>query len=283
MYFDFLFWYVLVSVFVFGAVCGSFLNCVIWRAYVNESAATGRSYCPKCRHRLAARDLVPLVSFFSLGGRCRYCKKPISWQYPLIEALTGVAFAAAAWQFVPGVFTGLFPALALAKLFIYWGIISTLIVIFVADLRWYFIPDGAVISGLFFAAALHAQQMAEAWTIIHRVETDILVNAALSAVLAGSFFLAIYMFSRGTWMGFGDVKYALFMGWLLGFPDVAVGLFLAFFFGAIIGLGLVAGQRKKMSSQVPFGPFLVCGTAAALFFAGPIIDWYWSISIGPNF
>jgi len=275
---DTLFWYVFTSIFIVGAVFGSFLNCVIWRAYANESAAHGRSYCPKCRHKLSWKDLVPLFSYLGLAGKCRYCKKPISAQYPIVEAVTGIAFVAAAYVFFPGMFYGNFSFLNLAELFSYWVVISALIVIFVADLKWYFIPDGAVVTGLIAALALRVLQFFQSAYTFHEFDASIITNPLLSSVLAASFFLAIFLVSRGTWMGFGDVKYALLMGLALGFPGVLLGLFLAFFFGAILGLSLVAGQKKKMSSQIPFGPFLVGGTAVALFFSDPIIGWYLSLS-----
>lgn len=275
---DILFWYIFVSIFTIGVIIGSFLNCVIWRAYANESAARGRSYCPKCRHRLSWKDLVPLFSFLILRGKCRYCKEPISFQYPLVEAATGVVFVAAAGVFYPFIFHGIFSIYALIELAAYWAVFSSLIVIFVADLKWYFIPDGAIISGLIAALILRGAQFFENARIFHGYDTSIIVNPLLAAIVAASFFLAIFLVSRGAWIGFGDVKYALLMGLALGFPDVALGLFLAFFFGAILGLSLVAGQKKKMSSQIPFGPFLVAGTAVALFFSGPIIGWYLSLS-----
>lgn len=275
---DILFWYIFISIFAVGVIIGSFLNCIIWRAYANESAARGRSYCPKCRHQLSWKDLVPLFSFLILRGRCRYCQKPISCQYPLVEAATGVVFVAAAWVFYPFIFRGIFSVFPLIELAAYWAILSSLIVIFVADLKWYFIPDGAIIAGFAAAAILRGAQFFESARIFHEYDASIIVNPFLSAIVAASFFLAIFLVSRGTWIGFGDVKYALLMGLALGFPDVILGLFLAFFFGAILGLSLVAGQKKKMSSQIPFGPFLVGGTAVALFFSAPIISWYLSLS-----
>ena len=273
---DFLFWYILVSIFILGVIIGSFLNCVIWRSYANESAARGRSYCPKCRHQLKSSDLVPLFSFLALGGRCRYCKEKISIQYPLVEAATGVFFVAAALVFAPAIFSGDFDFIKCSQLLSYWLILSSLMVIFVADLRWYFIPDGAVISGLAGAVILRFLQFNETASLLGQSVSaaESIFNPLLSAIFAASFFLALFLVSRGTWMGFGDVKYAFLMGLTLGFPDILVGLFLAFFFGAILGLGLVAGKRKKMSSQIPFGPFLVAGTLAALFFSPAIINWY---------
>ena len=79
-------------IFIFGLFIGSFLNCVIYRLEQGESFLKGRSYCPNCKHQLAWYDLLPVLSFLFLRGRCRYCKKPISWQYPIVELFTGIVF-----------------------------------------------------------------------------------------------------------------------------------------------------------------------------------------------
>ena len=274
---DFIFWYIVSCIFVIGTVIGSFLNCLIWRSHCGESVAAGRSYCPTCRHELAWYDLVPVFSFLSLGARCRYCSKPISWQYPAVELASGLAFVAAAWSFTPQILIGGFSLLILAKLLAYWLFFSSLAVIFVTDLRWYYIPDGATVSGIVAAAVFTFLNAGGGypWRFFDR---DMATGALVSAVFATSFFLAIFLVSRGKWMGFGDVKYAVLMGLGLGFPGILVGMFFANFFGAILGLVLVARGKKKMSSQVPFGPFLVAGTLIAIFFTGPIFNWYISLT-----
>lgn len=278
MVLNFLSWYLFVSIFIIGVICGSFLNCVIWRFYVNESAAHGRSYCPKCRHKLSWYDLIPLFSFFLLQGKCRYCKKPISWQYPLIEALTGVVFVVVAWVFYPGIFIGDFSFLGLAKLFAYWAILSSLIVVFVTDIKWYLIPDGAVISGSIAAIFLNVLYFQDNYEILNRFDVNIIIDPFLAAFFSMAFFLMIFLISKGKWMGFGDVKYSFLMGLILGLPDVLIAIFLANFFGAIIGIGLITAGKKTMSSEIPFGPFLVVGTLAALFFSSPLLNWYLSLS-----
>ncbi|MFZ3073859.1 MAG: prepilin peptidase [Minisyncoccales bacterium] len=274
---DILFWYVFVSIFAVGMIIGSFLNCLIWRSYNNESALAGRSYCPNCRHKLAWFDLIPAFSFLFLRAKCRYCEKPISWQYPAVELATGILFVAAARVFAPGIFNGYLPVISALELLAYWVILSSLVVVFVADLRWYFIPDGAIAAGIFGAAVLMSAQFFESNFIFHRSDWSIIFNPLLSGLFAALFFLAVFLVSRGKWIGFGDVKYALLMGLALGFPETLLALFLANFFGAIIGLGLIAARRKKMSSEIPFGPFLVGGTLIALFFPGSILNWYLSI------
>ncbi|PJA84391.1 MAG: hypothetical protein CO144_01935 [Candidatus Nealsonbacteria bacterium CG_4_9_14_3_um_filter_35_11] len=86
--------------------------------------------------------------------------------------------------------------------------------------------------------------------------------------------MAIFLISRGKWLGFGDVKLAFFMGLFLGFPDILVALFLAFLIGAMIGLGLIIFKKKGLKSEIPFGPFLITGTLIALFWGNQIINWY---------
>jgi len=275
---DIIFWYVFFSIFIFGLIIGSFLNCLIWRAHVNESALAGRSYCPKCRHELSWIDLVPVFSFLFLKGRCRYCSGTISWQYPAVELVTSGLFLAVAFRFFPQIFSGEISLFSLLNLTAYWGIIAALVVIFVADLRWYFIPDGAVIFGLAAAVFLRVAVFFQDAHFLRRYDMQTLADPLLSAMLAGAFFLAIFLVSRGRWIGFGDVKYAFFMGIVLGFPGILVGLFMANFFGAIIGSGLIAAKKKKMSSEIPFGPFLVGGTLVAMFFSQAIFDWYITIN-----
>lgn len=256
---DILFWFIFVSIFALGVIIGSFLNCLIWRSYTGESALKGRSYCPKCKHKLAWTDLVPLFSFLALGAKCRYCKKPISWQYPAVELATGALFVAAVWGFAPEIFLGGLTAISSIELLAYWTALAALVVIFVADLRWYFIPDGALVSGIAAAALLRGLQFIQSGYVFGRFDFTVLANPLLSSIGAAAFFLAIFLLSRGKWIGFGDVKYALLMGLVLGFPDVLIGLFLANFFGAIIGLVLIAAGKKNMKSEIPFGPFLVAG------------------------
>ena len=272
----FLFWYISFSIFVIGIVIGSFLNCVIWRAYCGESAAKGRSYCPKCRHQLAWYDLLPVLSFFFLRGKCRYCGKPISWQYPTVELATALFFWVAAVVLVPQVFGGYFSVLSVVKLMAYWIFLASLMVVLVVDLRWYFIPDGAILSGS-IAAVVYTFINAGGGYPWRFFDIDMVWAAVMSAFFAASVFLTIFLVSRGKWIGFGDVKYAILMGLACGFPGILIAMFFANFFGAILGLALVARGKKKMSSAVPFGPFLVAGTVIAIFFTDDIFNWYLSL------
>ena len=235
--------------FIFGLFVGSFLNCVIYRIEKGKSFITGRSFCPRCNHELAWYDLIPVFSFLVLKGKCRYCQKRISMQYPLIELLTGFLFFLAGFYFGFNLY-----ALLMIPLFI---------IIAVYDLKHFLIPDKVVY--LAIGLALLASLVSFQWQNI---------VAGLSASL---FFFLIWHFSKGKWMGFGDVQIALAMGFFLGFPNILVGLFLSFFIGAVTGIVLMMLKRKKMKSEVPFGGFLVLGTFLALFFGNEIVNWYLSL------
>ena len=139
---------IFIFVFVIGLTIGSFLNCLIWRLHKKESMM-GRSYCPKCHHKLAWYDNIPVFSFLVLGGKCRYCKKKISWQYPVVEFITGVLFVIAFFRIYDlgfgildfDLFLILNHKLEIINLFRDWFIIAVMIVVFIYDLRWYLILD----------------------------------------------------------------------------------------------------------------------------------------------
>jgi leader peptidase (prepilin peptidase) / N-methyltransferase len=252
-----------VFVFIFGLCIGSFLNCFIYRLE-EEKTMQGRSFCPNCKHVLSFLDLFPVFSFLFLGGKCRYCHKKISLQYPLSELVTGILFLlifyfAPILAGAPGRMTGWIWGLNLVFLFY---ITSALIIIFIYDLKHYLIPDKI----LFPAIAVSL--------IYNLIYYQNILNGLLAVVVGSGFFLFIFLISRGRAMGFGDVKLAILMGFLLGFPNILVALFLAFFFGAIIGLILMIYKGKSLKSEIPFGPFLIAGTFIALLCGNQIIQWY---------
>ena len=255
MMFNFL---IYLSIFVFGLIFGSFLNCVIYRLHSGESFLKGRSYCPNCQHILSWPDLIPVFSFLILKGKCRYCHKPISLQYPLVELATGTVFLLIFWNLEFGIWDLLFRLL----------ISCFLIIIFVYDLKHYIIPDKVIYPAIgiaffyrLFEICLSAEALAKAENLGF-------------GILPSLFFLAIIIFSREKWLGFGDFKLAILMGLFLGWPKILVALFLAFFIGAIIGIELIILGKKTLKSEIPFGPFLVSGTFLAMFFGQKLIDTY---------
>lgn len=243
--------------FIFGCSIGSFLNVVICRLETGEDIVKKRSHCPKCNKILKWHDLVPAFSFFWLKGKCRFCKSKISWQYPLVELSTGILFLLLAWQYA-----------GLIKLLFLFFLTACLIVIFVYDLKHYLIPDRIVYPAI-IVTLLYRLYNNGNWDISG------FLWALLAAAASGGFFLLLYSFSKGAWMGFGDVKLAILMGLALGWPDIFAALFFAFFTGAIAGVSMIALGRKKMSSEIPFGPFLAGASILSLISnsAGYLINW----------
>ena len=242
--------------FVFGIIIGSFLNVVIYRLY-KGAAVTGYSACPSCRHRLSVSDLVPVISFLALGGRCRYCSKSISWQYPAVELACGLLFGYAASQaflsepfdFVPFAFQLLF--------------ISLLIVIFTFDFRYYLIPNEIVIIGAVAAMLMRIT-----------LSQHSIIDGVWGTLVVGGFFAVLYFISRGHWIGFGDVKLGIFLGLLLGFTNSLLMLLLAYVSGAIVGVALVIAKRKSMQGVLPFGTFLTAASIVMLISGDALREWY---------
>ncbi|MFZ1019504.1 MAG: prepilin peptidase [Minisyncoccia bacterium] len=228
--------------FIFGLIIGSFLNVVIFRLNTQKSfwkALGGRSGCMVCRHTLSWYELVPVFSFLGLKGRCLKCKTKISIQYPLVELATGIIFA------------GLFLKLQVFNFiyFYYAFIFALLLIIAVYDLKHKIIPDGLVfIFGLTAFAGLF---------LFHSFS----IMGFLSGFLIAFPFAFFWLISSGRWMGLGDAKLALGIGWLLPLSFAFSVLVLAFWVGAFVGLCLVVFSKKYgMKSEIPFAPYLVLGT-----------------------
>ena len=249
---DLIFSVIYFFVFVFGLCIGSFLNCAIYRLEEKEKI-TGRSFCPNCKHILYWQDLFPVFSFLFLTGKCRYCKQKISIQYPLVELATGFLFVL------------FFNPQNIVQSVFYLAISCFLIIIFVYDFKHYIIPDKILWPAVVIALIYDLLPPYDLWHIFYTF---------LAVVIAAGFFLAIFLFSKGKWMGFGDVKLSILMGLLLGMPNVLAALFLGFLFGAIIGVILMAFENKNLKSEIPFGPFLIAGSFIVMFCGNQLVQWY---------
>lgn len=255
-------------VFIFGLIIGSFLNVLIYRTIHGESPWTGRSRCDFCRRKINWYDNIPLLSYLMLRGKCRYCKKKITTQHLTIELLTGMLFV---WWYVMG--SAFFqltqtPLLYLQPLF--WLMVGILLlIIFVTDWLYQIIPDYATIA-LGILAFLYRLYLSYKG-VMHWQDFWL-------AILSGFVLMGILGFlwwiTRGRGMGFGDVKFALVMGWLLGWPRSLIAFFLAFVLGAFVGVLLIVFGKKKMRSKIAFGPFLVLATLLALMYGNQLWQWY---------
>jgi prepilin signal peptidase PulO-like enzyme (type II secretory pathway) len=154
-----------------------------------------------------------------------------------------------------------------------------LIIIFVYDLKYLLIPDLVIYLAI---GITFLYRLLDIWKF-NQLNFQLLVNPLLSAFFASLFFLTIVLISKGKWMGTGDIYLAFLMGLILGWPNIFLALMLAFFIGAIIGVGLIAGKRKSLKSEIPFGPFLVLGTFLAIFFGQNIVGWYLNLCLFCSF
>ncbi len=251
---------VILFVFLLGLAIGSFLNVLIDRLPVGENVLVGRSHCDFCKKTLKWYELIPLFSFIIQGGKCRRCHKKLSLQYPLIELITGLGF----------VFFYQVLDYPIIILFAYWIIFSSLLVIFVADLKYQIIPDSMVVAGSIGAAVRLFSQISPIGFIG-------VLPYVLSAVGALGFFFFLWFITKGRGMGLGDVKLVFLLGLLLGFPGIIVALYAAFLTGAVVGVILILRGKKSLKGQVPFGPFLIIGTIVALQWMTPIIQFWASL------
>lgn len=250
-----MFLYFSTVVFIFGLIIGSFLNCLIWRLYKDETLG-GRSYCPQCRATIVWYDNIPVWSWLILGGRCRQCHKNISVQYPLVELITAGLFLLTFWaaQLSPN-----FSWLLLRD----WFLIITLVVVFVYDFRWQLVPMVVVWPMMVLILILNL--------ILGFPWLELLFFAALGTF----FFLIQYLVTRKRGIGEGDIWLGLLLG--LAFPSASqlfLIMLISYSLGAAFSLILLVNKKKDWKSAVALGPFLAIGAIITLIWGTRIIDWY---------
>lgn len=241
-------------IFVFGLVVGSFINCVLYRLYKNQSFIGGRSYCPNCKRQLGFWDLIPVFSFLFLRGKCRYCRQKISWQYPFIELITALIFCLVYWA------TGLNFLLLARNLFFS----AVLIIIFVFDLKYQLISDRIIIPAVIIAFLFNLF-LKISW-----------LNLVLGVIIGSSLFLIQYLISKGKWIGFGDIYLGFSMGAMLGWQKVILAIVLGYFIGSITAIVLLVSKKETLKSKIALGPFLVVGACIALLYGEEILNWYFN-------
>ncbi len=269
---------------VFGLSLGSFVNALVWRVHEKDvlndkkrltkadktyqrrlSISTGRSMCMSCGHELVPRDLIPVISWLRLRGKCRYCQAPIP-DTPLAEVLVAVLFVLSylAWPY------------SLAG----WGYVAFVawlaaIVLFVAlalyDARWYLLPNRLVFPligiAVLFRLTLAVQDMSHAGSIVMAGVWGVIVLAGL--------FYVLFQVSQEQWIGGGDVKLAVALGLFTGGPLAALLLlFLASTLGTLSALPLLLRGRSMRDTKVPFGPYLIAAAIFTVLYSGGILDWY---------
>lgn len=242
---------------ILGLLFGSFFNVLADRLSL-ERTILGRSMCDTCNHILAWYDLIPLISFALLKGRCRYCKASLSFGYPLSELFTSAVFALTYYFSTQTYWQEPLHIIHLV-------VAGILIVMFLSDIRYQIIPDEMQIV-LFLTSILRIY-----FLFSQNISFEIVKPYMLGAVVTMLPLLFVFLLSKGSGMGFGDVKYAVSMGLLLGLWNGLIGLYLAFVLGGVVGGMLLLLKKSKMKSKIAFGPFLFIATYLMMFFENDII------------
>lgn len=245
--------------FFLGLIIGSFLNVVIFRLNTQKTFG-GRSACLSCQHQLSWYELIPLFSFVFLRGRCKNCKTKISIQYPVVEFTVGLIFALLFVKFQDVFFSDVF---IFSLTYAYYALMFSLLVVIAAyDIRHKIIPD--VLSVVFGILAFVGLFLFKDY--IFSVHVPILLEF-LSGLIIATPFALLWLVSRGSWMGLGDAKLAIGLGWLFGIYSAFSGIVIAFWIGAIVGIMLIIFSKKYgMKSEIPLAPYLVLGTLLVFLF-----------------
>jgi leader peptidase (prepilin peptidase)/N-methyltransferase len=267
---------------ILGLCFGSFINALVWRLHQQSmpkkkraakdtdlSIVKGRSMCPNCKHALGLRDLIPVLSWLSSAGKCRYCGKPISWQYPIVELMTTGLFAASyvLWPFdlitVPDY-----------MLFTSWLVTLVLLVaLLVYDVKWMLLPNRLMVPLVGVSAVYAAIRIGLAENPLMA-----LLGVIGGIAVASGLFYVLFQVSNGKWIGGGDVKLGIAIGLLVTSPVLAMlTLFIASITGLIVMLPGVIRGKVGMTTQLPFGPFLIAGTIVTVLYGQVILDWYLNV------
>jgi prepilin signal peptidase PulO-like enzyme (type II secretory pathway) len=250
-------------IFLVGVCIGSFLNVAVFRTHEDESMVRGRSKCQSCEVPIGAKDLVPVLSYLRLKGRCRICKSVISWQYPVVELATGLLFLVmyltSDWNIAYEL--GLQDMTVL--LFRNFVFVSYLVIIFVYDLRHMLILDRFTLPAMIFALIANLWiGVVPAWSVL------------VGGLVLGGFFWLQFQISKGVWVGGGDIRLGALMGFMLGLEQGLVALLLAYVLGAIAGVIMIVSKKATRKTPIPFGTFLTIATVITLIMGQPMIDWY---------
>ncbi|MBC7765458.1 MAG: prepilin peptidase [Hyphomonadaceae bacterium] len=244
--------------FVIGIIIGSFLNVCIYRIPKKQSVITTPSHCPACDKRIAWYDLVPLLSYLILAGKCRNCKTNISLRYPLIELANALLYV-----LIATVLIGFKPEPILWRLAAFCFLTSVLLVITVIDFETYEIPDKILLVAFFVGIVYN----------IVRWDVNFSINSLIGFFAISVPLLLIAMLTKGS-MGGGDIKLMAVAGLFIGWKLMLAAFFIAIVLGGLISVGLLWTSIKKRKDPIPFGPFLALGIYLSILFGDDLIRWY---------
>lgn len=268
----------IVALVVLGLCLGSFVNALVYRLHEQSrksskskklSIVNGRSICVHCGHVLSWRDLIPVLSWTLLRGRCRYCNKPVSWQYPVVELAVAGLFVIS-YLFWPVIEAPLDSLDSYVNFIAWLAVLTGFTALFIYDLRWMLLPNRIIYPLLAFAAVLATYNILSADNVVQAS-----YDTLMSVVIASGVFYLLFLVSNGRWIGGGDVKLGLLIGLMLADPFKAfLMLMAASTLGTLLVLPGLLLKKLKTTSRIPFGPFLMAGALFAMLFGQTLIDWY---------
>lgn len=292
--------------FLLGTVLGSLSKALADRAITNRTF-WGHSNCEKCKKNLKWFDLIPIVSYLSTNGKCRYCQDKLSMEYLLIEILMGLLISLLFLITIPTNFfeLNIYKQIAIGlELLLKVFSVSILAIVFITDLKTGLIYDRITFPSIalgfiiLLVTAIYNVSVLYISLILNPIgkyllppQSDyffrhVLISSQplflgiLAAFLMLLFFGLIIVLTKGRGMGGGDLKYGIFLGLVLGFPNALLALMLAFLTGSIVGVALLLGGKKKFGQSIPFGPFLSLGALITLFYGNQIMNWYLNTNLG---
>lgn len=274
-----------------GACLGSFAGATVWRLRARQLAADkknkepydhkeytrlkklngkkllqDRSRCLECGYELKWYDLIPIVSWLALKGKCRSCKHFIGW-FELLMELGVMAFFVLSYAFWPG---GVHAGLEITHFVLWLAAGVAMAILFAYDLKWFLLPDSAVIALGVIGLAIVGVSAAETKDV-----AATLLTAVGAVGVLGGLYAVLFAVSKGRWVGFGDVKLGAALGLVLvDWQLSAVALFFANFIGCLIVIPLLASKKLQRNSHIPFGPLLIAGAVLTWFIGWHVLDWY---------
>lgn len=252
---------------VVGAAMGSFAGALAWRLHAGRNFVSDRSECEHCHHKLGAADLIPIVSWLLLRGRCRYCGKPIGWLTVVTEVTLAVLFTTSFIYWPLG-----FTVWQTYALFVLWlGYLVALTILVIYDTRYMLLPDKIVLplAVVAFADAALRVSLLPGASFVTYVQYVGFGLVALAGVYG-----ALYAVSKGKWVGFGDVKLSIFIGAVLGWQKALLVLCLSNVIGFVVVVPGLLSKKLNRTSRIPFGPFLIAAFVVAGLLGDAVIHWY---------
>ncbi len=255
-----------------GFCCGSFINAFVWRWHEHKNWVKDRSECVHCHHKLGVLDLIPVISWITLRGRCRYCGKSISAQYPIVELVTALLFIIS-YIYWPYRFSGVY----IVEFMLWLIILLGLIILALYDLKWMLLPNKIVAA--FSVPAMFLALLSIVFSSSNHLSMVLEYTGGI--LVGGGVFYVIYVLSKGKMIGGGDVKLGFLLGLIAGtIAKSFLMIFLAALIGSVVAIFLMIMSKANRKSKIPFGPFLIAGLFMVQLFGVGILNWYMRSLLG---